>query len=102
MFSRIKNLFQKSNEVDAGPGETFVVQAPTPSIGKIEQTSSTWVFIEAWAQKEIEMLRKKNDNLKASEQQTTIYRAEIRFLKKLLALSETDEKHNGGSGLLNI
>lgn len=102
MLSFIKKLFQTKDDVDADQMETFVVQAPTPSIGKIETTSSTWVFIDAWAKKEIETLRKKNDNLKASEQQTTIYRAEIRLLKKILALPETEEKQNGGSGLLNI
>lgn len=98
MISLIKKLSRRREK----PKKRFTVTGPTPSIGKIEPTSATWVFVKTWASNEIETLRKKNDSLKVSEQQTTIYRSEIRLLKKILALSDTDKKKEGDSGLLNI
>lgn len=90
MFNRIKKLFQKKHKTQSH----FVVSGPIPEFGKIEPTSATWVFVEAWAKAEIDLLRGKNDSLGISEQQTTVYRAQIKLLKKILALPHADKKTN--------
>lgn len=101
MFNKIFNLFKKKTD---DPVKPFVIASPAPGVGRIEQLSPTWVFINQWAHAELEEIRKKNDNLLASDQQTTIYRAEIRLLKKIISMPKNEEtkRQIGGSGLLNI
>ena len=100
MLDKIFNLFKKKPDDQVQP---FVISSPAPGVGRIEQSSPTWVFITQWAQTELETIRKKNDNLLASDQQTTIYRAEIKLLKKIMSIPKDEEmkKQTGGSGLLN-
>lgn len=101
MLDKIFNLFKKKPDDQVQP---FVISSPAPGVGRIEQSSPTWVFINNWAGSELEEIRKKNDNILASDQQTTIYRAEIRLLKKILSMPKNEEmkRQTGGSGLLNI
>jgi len=83
---KLFRLFKKKSVAIDDKFKPFVINGHVPDIGRIEQSSPTWVFIDQWAKAEIETLRKKNDNINASKQQTTIYRAEIRLLKKIVAL----------------
>ena len=101
MLDKIFNLFKKKTD---DPVKPFVIASPVQGVGRIEQSSQTWVFINHWAGAELEEIRKKNDNLLASDQQTTIYRAEIRLLKKILSMPQNEEmkRQTGGSGLLKI
>lgn len=93
VFDYIKRFFKnKSFPRNEEPLNHFSVSGPTPEIGKLEPSSATWIFINAWAGNEIESLRKKNDNLILSEQQTTVYRAQIKLLKRIIALPEENEK----------
>ena len=88
MLYKIFNLFKKKKNDQVRP---FIIASPAPGLGRIEQSSPTWVFISQWAQAELETIRKKNDNLLASDQQTTIYRAEIRLLKKIMSMPKDVE-----------
>ena len=49
--------------------------------------SATWAFIEVWAHKKLDKLRKKNDLLNDIEK-TAMIRGQIKFVKKLLHLPE--------------
>ena len=88
MLDKIFNLFKKKPNDQVQP---FVISSPAPGVGRIEQSSPTWVFITQLAQAELETIRKKNDNILASDQQTTIYRAEIRLLKKIISMPKDVE-----------
>jgi hypothetical protein len=45
-----------------------------------------WAKVEAWAKKELEAVRVKNDSIGLSPEETAAYRGEIRLLKRILDL----------------
>jgi hypothetical protein len=49
-------------------------------------TPEAWAIVEAWAKKELELVRVKNDAVTLSPEETAAYRGEIRLLKRILDL----------------
>lgn len=85
----MKNWFSKKPEK-----KTF----STPGYekeGVLDDLSSTWIFIKNWAEKDLEELRRKNDNPNLNELQTQLIRGKIKKLKNLLELPKKDK------GILN-
>lgn len=69
-------------------GGKIIAGTLSPDQAQIEPNSPTWIFIKAWAEKELneEMLEctyTKNDSIKTAD-----YRGGVRVLKKLLELTE--------------
>ena len=94
MFALIKNMFSRDQGIET-KADTFTVSAPVPAQGKIEPNSATWLFMENWATGEIDRLRKQNDSLKMTSERTTIVRAQISLLKKIIDLPESDKDQAG-------
>ena len=47
----------------------------------------TWIFIENWANDQIQKTREKNDNVNLTETQTAVIRGKIKALRDLLDLT---------------
>jgi hypothetical protein len=45
-----------------------------------------WAKVEAWANKELDSVRVKNDSVGLSPEETAAYRGEIRLLKRIIDL----------------
>ncbi len=45
-----------------------------------------WSKVEAWANKELDSVRVKNDSIGLSAEETAAYRGEIRLLKRIIDL----------------
>ena len=74
----------------------FQVQTDSkPDKGELEKHSPTWLYVETWANENIEKLRIKNDSSNNNETQTAMIRGQIRALKNVLDMG--DEKR----GILN-
>ena len=67
----------------------FVAQLPGNKKygGRFDPMSSTWAFIEAWAEEKLDKLRRNNDN-SINMDKTSSLRGQIKGLKALLNLPE--------------
>jgi hypothetical protein len=52
----------------------------------IDLPPTEWAKVEAWAKKELESVRIKNDAISLPLEETSAYRGEIRLLKRILDL----------------
>jgi hypothetical protein len=73
--------------------EPLVAGSPADG-GELDTFSGTWVFIRNHAEKEIARLRERND-ARLDAAQTAELRGEIKALKALLALPNTQKKWVG-------
>lgn len=100
MFSLIKKFFNSSIKSETKM-EIIHVGTTFPEGGELEPLSPTWVFIQGWAQGELDRLRKKNDGLSLTNDQTVTLRGQIKLLKRILTLPDAGEKPAAGNGILN-
>lgn len=65
--------------------EARLPDQPLPT-GQLDQRSSTWLFVNAWAHEALKKAREKNDSINRDANQTAALRGEIRILKELINL----------------
>ena len=76
-------------------GRRFIqYRRPCPPEHMNEISTLTWPFVAAWAQSEIDRLRKQNDSVELGLEHTAAIRGEIRALKRLHDLPEAVARKN--------
>jgi len=68
--------------------EPIVVGSTDTAHGELDKHSSTWRFVEDWANSQIKAIREKNDNTSLTEAQTAVLRGKIKAYRDLLALTK--------------
>ena len=71
--------------------EIRVVGSGTRGDGELNPDSPTWLFIQAWANRQILEARERND-VPQAEVETALLRGGIALLKKLLSLPDVSAK----------
>ncbi|MDZ4340932.1 MAG: hypothetical protein U1E51_00660 [Candidatus Binatia bacterium] len=54
--------------------------------GVLDPRSSTWIFVQSWAEAQLEKVREKNDSANLDLTQTSVLRGQIKTLKDLIHL----------------
>jgi hypothetical protein len=87
MFKFFKRKSQIPNN------EIVVIKLPgaRATEGKIDRYSSTWLFVQSWAEMELTKVREQNDYLKVTELKTAALRGRIKLLKEIIKLPETGD-----------
>ena len=81
LFNNSKKTVENSNK------EFYELSISSVDTYRLDSYSSTWMFIENWAKKELAETRRKNDATTLDIVQTAHLRGRIKLLKELLELS---------------